>query len=53
MFPFDPPKTSENQRFSDAFRGIKKEPWVEKGLTCFLSTFVRLEKDKLEIYHKG
>ena len=25
MFPFDPPKNTENQRFSDVFRGIKRE----------------------------
>ena len=38
MFPFDPPgnirkpkETSENQRFSNVFRGIKRENWEEKG----------------------
>ena len=32
MFPFDPPlKTSENQSFSDVFRGIKRENWEEMG----------------------
>ena len=30
MFPFDPLKTSEFQRFSDVFRGIKKEHWKKK-----------------------
>ena len=28
MFHFDPP---ENQRFSDVFRGIKREHWEKKG----------------------
>ena len=31
MFPFDPLKISENQRFSDVFRGIKREHWEVKG----------------------
>ena len=36
LFPFDPPsplppKTSDNQRFSNAFRAIKKEQYEEKG----------------------
>ena len=31
MSPFDPLKTSENQRFSDVFRGTKTEHWEEKG----------------------
>ena len=26
-----PLKTSENQKFSDVFRGIKREHWEEKG----------------------
>ena len=31
MFPFDPLKTSELQKFSDVFRGIKMENWVDMG----------------------
>ena len=30
MFPFDPPENP--QRFSDVFRGIKREHWKKKGL---------------------
>ena len=29
-FPLIPLKTSENKRFSDIFRGIKREHWEEK-----------------------
>ena len=28
---WSPLKTSDNQRFSDVFRGVKKEHWKEKG----------------------
>ena len=31
VFPFDPLKTSENQRFSDVFRGIEKKHLEGKG----------------------
>ena len=32
VFPFDPLKTSENQRFSDVFRGDQKGTLISKGL---------------------
>ena len=31
VFPFDPLNTSENQRFSDVFRGIEKKHLEGKG----------------------
>ena len=31
VFPFDPLKTWENQRFSDVFRGIEREHLEGKG----------------------
>ena len=31
MYLFDPPEKSESQRFSDVFKGIKREYWEEMG----------------------
>ena len=31
LFPLIPLKKSENQRFSDVFRGIRREHWEVKG----------------------
>ena len=31
MFPFDPPENIRKPKFSDIFRGIKKEYWEGKG----------------------